>query len=124
MGKYNKDKKYNIYDPDIECKKLIQRLDRIRLIKKLSMNQLAEKAEMSPSTLNEMFHGRTKPQLYSLYKLCNALEVPIAELLDAKCESASLSELDYLWHYRHLPSWKQKKIDEYIKMIEQYNLLN
>lgn len=38
-------------------------------------------ADVSPSTLHELMTGKTKPYLYTVYKICNALIISISDLL-------------------------------------------
>ena len=70
------------YKPDLECKKVLKKIDMARKSKNLSIPRLAEKAGIASSTLNEMLHGKTAPQLYTLYKICNAMGIPISEFLE------------------------------------------
>lgn len=44
------------------------------------MNKLAQKAEISPSTISEILNDRSNPQVYTLFKICNALECSVGEL--------------------------------------------
>ena len=46
---------------------------------------------MSVSTLNELLNEKTRPQLYTLYKICNALDIRIVDLFD---DNASISKQD------------------------------
>lgn len=50
------------YKPDLECKKVLKKIDMARKSKNLSIHRLAEKAGIASSTLNEMLHGKTAPQ--------------------------------------------------------------
>lgn len=45
------------YKPDLECKKVLKKIDMARKSKNLSIHRLAEKAGIASSTLNEMLHG-------------------------------------------------------------------
>lgn len=46
------------YKPDLECKKVLKKIDMARKSKNLSIHRLAEKAGIASSTLNEMLHGK------------------------------------------------------------------
>ena len=69
--KYNPNTKYN---PDHECQNLIHNIRQLCKEKNLKMNKLAERAELSVSTISEILNGRSNPQVYTLFKICNALE--------------------------------------------------
>lgn len=69
------------YDPDVECHKIVDRIKKLCKSKELSFKAVAKKAGLAQSTLSEIVNGNTYPQIYSLFKICNALEVPIQLLL-------------------------------------------
>ena len=108
------------YKPDLECKKVLRKIDLARKSKNLSIHRLAEKAEIASSTLNEMLHGKTAPQLYTLYKICNAMEIPISEFLGDTLVDVNDVEIDFLTKYRCLPEWKREMLNEYLEMLIQY----
>lgn len=70
------------YDPERECSKMVQRLRKICAAKGISVYAAARKANISVSTLNELLNEKTRPQLYTLYKICNALDIRIVDLFD------------------------------------------
>ena len=65
------------YDPEVECQKVVCRIKELCKSKKLSFKAVAKKAELAQSTLSEIVNGNTHPQIYSLFKICNAL-APLA----------------------------------------------
>lgn len=89
-----------------------------------SIYNTAERAGISPSTLNELLHGKSRPQMYTLFKLCNALEVPLKDMFDVETGELATDEEKLLFSYRHLPKWKREKLNEYIEMLIQYELPN
>lgn len=108
------------YKPDLECKKVLKKIDMARKSKNLSIHRLAEKAGIASSTLNEMLHGKTAPQLYTLYKICNAMGIPISEFLEDTRVDVNDIEIDFLTKYRGLPEWKREMLNEYLEMLIQY----
>ena len=108
------------YKPDLECKKVLKKIDMARKSKNLSIHRLAEKAGIASSTLNEMLHGKTAPQLYTLYKICNAMGIPISEFLEDTRVDVNDIEIDFLTKYRCLPEWKREMLNEYLEMLIQY----
>lgn len=108
------------YKPDLECKKVLKKIDMARKSKNLSIHRLAEKAGIASSTLNEMLHGKTAPQLYTLYKICNAMGIPISGFLEDTRVDVNDIEIDFLTKYRCLPEWKHEMLNEYLEMLIQY----
>lgn len=110
------------YDPERECSKMVQLLRKICAAKGISVYAAARKANISVSTLNELLNEKTRPQLYTLYKICNALDIRIVDLFD---DNASISKQDgqnnhMIVEYQYLPKWKQKLVKQYIEMVAQY----
>lgn len=90
--------------------------------KGISVYAAARKANISVSTLNELLNEKTRPQLYTLYKICNALDIRIVDLFD---DNASISKQDrqinhMIVEYQYLPKWKQKLVEQYVEMVAQY----
>lgn len=101
---------------------MVQRLRKICAAKGISVYAAARKANISVSTLNELLNEKTRPQLYTLYKICNALDIRIVDLFD---DNASISRQDrqinhMIVEYQYLPKWKQKLVEQYIEMVAQY----
>lgn len=112
------------YDPDEECGKLVRKIRYLIEAKGMSIYNTAERAGISPSTLNELLHKRSRPQMYTLFKLCNALEVSVEDMFDVKEGKLETDEEKLLLSYRYLPNWKREKLNEYIEMLIQYDPLN
>jgi len=54
-----------------------------RLSKKLTQKQLAQKTGLSQSYINELENGRkSNPSATVIFKLADALDVPVSEILD------------------------------------------
>lgn len=69
------------YNPDKECEKIIKRIQKLCEIKDMTRYAVATKAEISNSTMHSLMTGKTKPYAYTLFKLCNALDVPIESVV-------------------------------------------
>lgn len=125
-----------MYNPDVECDKLVKNIKALLKLKSMSVNMVAKKAGMSTSALNELMNGRTKPQLYTLFRLCNALEVTMDELfwnvgcsettetnVDEEYDSTvslNAKERDLLFSYRNLPEFKKEMLKVYTEMLISY----
>lgn len=97
-------KKSGRYNPEEKTKELIQNINKICEIRGISHYTLAKRADISTSTLHSLLAGKTKPYMYTVYRLCNALDMPIADLLieNAKetIENISKEEQELLLFYR------------------------
>lgn len=60
-----------------------RKLRRRRLIKGLSLQDVAEKAEVSIGLLSQIERGVTMPSIKSLRQICAALDMPVGWLFDA-----------------------------------------
>lgn len=59
-----------------------ENIKRIRLEKKLTQKQLAEKCDMYESQIRRYELGKANPKIETLQKIAKALNVPITELKD------------------------------------------
>lgn len=124
MDVISENSKQRLYNPDEECEKLVRKIRCLIDAKGISIYNTAERARISPSTLNELLHKRSRPQMYTLFKLCNALEVPLKDMFDVETGKLATDEEKLLLSYRYLPNWKREKLNEYIEMLIQYEPLN
>ena len=92
------------YDPEKVCERILKQIRRYSEREGLTMSSLAREAGLSASTISEMMCGKTRPQVYTLMKICNVLDVsmPVQRV------------------YNALPEWKQKRVREFIEMIADY----
>jgi len=72
--------------PDIETpySEVAQRLHELRESRQISLRQLARLSGISVNTLSQIEHGITSPSVSTLYKLVEALGVPITALFRAE----------------------------------------
>ena len=71
-----------MYDPDKECKEMIETVKRLCEQKNITPHALAKQAGISTSTISYLVNGKTKPQVYTVLLLCNVLGVRISDLFD------------------------------------------
>ena len=75
----------------------MERIRELRNLKNVSQARLAVTAGMDPATLNRIEQGKGNPNLKTLEKLANALEVSVADLLSdsPKVEAPPSPELPF-----------------------------
>ncbi len=66
-----------------------KRLSQLRLEQGLSQSELARRAGLAPSAINNLEHGRRWPRETTLHKLAAGLNVPTAELLKEAVKKAA-----------------------------------
>ena len=123
MEKYVVSKPYN---PEEKCEQLVENIKLLCKERAISYYALAQKADISTSALHSMMTGKTKPYIYTVYKLCNALEIPISELLiDEDCEEQEVltfDELQMLAVYRQLSVGDKDLIHDVVKLLQGYKV--
>lgn len=114
------------YNPEEKCEQLVENIKLLCKERAISYYALAQKADISTSALHSMMTGKTKPYMYTVYKLCNALEIPISELLiDEECEKQEVltfDELQMLAVYRQLSVGEKDLIHDVVKLLQGYEV--
>ena len=114
------------YNPEEKCEQLGENIKLLCKERAISYYALAQKADISTSALHSMMTGKTKPYMYTVYKLCNALEIPISELLiDEECEEQEVltfDELQMLAVYRQLSVGEKDLIHDVVKLLQGYEV--
>ena len=114
------------YNPEETCEQLVENIKLLCKERAISYYALAQKADISTSALHSMMTGKTKPYMYTVYKLCNALEIPISELLiDEECEEKEVltfDELQMLAVYRQLSVGEKDLIHDVVKLLQGYEV--
>ena len=114
------------YNPEEKCEQLVENIKLLCKERAISYYALAQKADISTSALHSMMTGKTKPYMYTVYKLCNALEIPNSELLiDEECEEKEVltfDELQMLAVYRQLSVGEKDLIHDVVKLLQGYEV--
>ena len=114
------------YNPEEKCEQLVENIKLLCKERAISYYALAQKADISTSALHSMMTGKTKPYMYTVYKLCNALEIPISELLiDEECEEQEVltfDDLQMLAVYRQLSVGEKDLIHDVVKLLQGYEV--
>lgn len=114
------------YNPEEKCEQLVENIKLLCKERAISYYALTQKADISTSALHSMMTGKTKPYMYTVYKLCNALEIPISELLiDEECEEKEVltfDELQMLAVYRQLSVGEKDLIHDVVKLLQGYEV--
>ena len=125
IGKDFRKSTFMRYDPEKVCERILKQIRRYSEREGLTMSSLAREAGLSASTISEMMCGKTRPQVYTLMKICNVLDVSMDVLMGEFMEDGEVPEkparrLPVQRVYNALPEWKQKRVREFIEMIADY----
>ena len=117
------------YNPEQKCENLIRKLREQCGSHNISYYALAKEADVSTSTLHALMAGKTKPYMYTVYKLCNALDISIMDLLDDEDMPENTTELntkerDIISSYRKFSRSKKRMLETYMRMLEQFKEIN
>ncbi|MBU5481548.1 helix-turn-helix domain-containing protein [Blautia sp. MSJ-19] len=113
------------YHPEEKCEELIRHIKKLCDDRGMSYYALAKDAEVSPSTLHELLSGKTKPYLYTVYKLCNALDVSMMEILGENMVLENTGDLnkkekELLLLYRKCSRTQKEHLEMYLKMLKLF----
>lgn len=116
------------YNPDEECDRIINNIRMLCELKSMSHHAVAVKAQISSSTIHCLMTGKTKPYVHTLFKLCNALDVSVEDVLSMNSKTLGIDEeltddeRRVLLGYRCLKMRKKERLKEYLEMLQQYNI--
>ena len=99
--------------------KMLTTLQRYFKEKKMTVYALAKATGLSTSSLSNLLKGNTKPYVYTLLLICEALSISITDLFAEKAEPLKEEE-KIISSYRKMSNKKKRMLVEYIKMLEQY----
>ena len=71
-----------MYNPKDECRKITERISKMFELRGYSCYTAAKKAKISTSTMYNIINGKTMPQIFTLFVLCNVLQVSIIDIFD------------------------------------------
>lgn len=120
-----------MYNPEEECKVMIDTLKTICEQRNITLHALAKEAGISTSTISYLINGRTKPQVYTILLLCNVLGISISQLFEnkdinrhvehseTKIGYITCEEEKILVAYRHFSNKKKVLLEIYINMLQQ-----
>lgn len=107
-------------DPEREYKDMLEKLIVICKQKKVSQYYLAKHTGMSTSSISAMMKGETRPYIYTLLLICNALGITLRDLLEDNNVERDKEERWLIAKYRVLTPDKKKQLKVYMDMLQQY----
>lgn len=98
---------------------IIEKLNRLRLERGMSVYRLAELSGLNQSTLANTFSRGTVPSLRNLEIICSTLGLTLAQFFSEGEESVPLTaeEAELLRNYRKLPPAVKKSIGDITRSV-------
>lgn len=107
---------------DEEYQIMLNKLKMICKQKNMTQYALAKATGMSISSISNLMKGETRPYIYTLLMICDALNISLGELIT---DVGSLeNDEDEGWlirNYRCLSPEKRRMLKVYVDMLMQYN---
>lgn len=98
-----------------------QRIRFYRKQKKISQEKLSEMSDLHPTYIGQIERGEKNPSIESIYKISQALKIPLAVLLE-KIDEYDIPSDDYSLYYEQKPNDNiPLKIYELISLESQKN---
>ena len=73
---------------------VLEKIDKLRLDRGWSINYLAMEAELTQSTLNNLYTRGAEPKLSTLRAICNAFGISLAEFFADEKDSVKYNNID------------------------------
>ena len=90
------------------CMEILNRIEELRKERGWSIYKLAEEAELTQSTLANMFSRKTMPSISTLMQLCDAFGISLSQFFSFENKEFSNEEFSIVSKYRKLnPQEKQ-----------------
>jgi len=78
--------------------RIVDRIDSLRVEQSYSIYELAQKSDVSENTLKKIFKKQSFPNVYTIYRLCQAFNITLSEFFmhDNNNRAFSKKELELL----------------------------
>ena len=99
---------------------ILERITKIRLEKGWTEYELAERAELTQSTISSWYRKKLTPSIPSLKHICNAYGITLSQFfLEDECFSGQLTkeQIDILKRWSRLTKDQQKKLADFLDSI-------
>lgn len=111
-----------MYNPDEDYQVMLAKLRTICQNKNITQYALAKATGMSTSSLSCLMREETKPYIYTVLTICDALDVTIADLLERQGYDENVEDVEDLINaYRCLSPEKKRMLKVYMHMLLQYS---
>ena len=108
-----------MYNPDDDYQLILARLKAICKKKNISQYALAKATGMSTSSMSCLMRGETKPYMYTMLIICDALNVAMGDLFES--HGLSEEEENLVSAYSYMSPEKKRMVEVYVDMLLQYN---
>lgn len=111
-----------MYDSKEKCKEIARKFKQLCDERGTTPYKIAQKTEMSSSTISCFLAGKTIPRMDTVMILCNELGVSVMDIFEERemAEAQTQDEKTILQMYRNLSAEKRKLLLNYLKMLSHY----
>lgn len=110
-----------MYNPDKDYQVMLTKLKTICQDKNITQYALAKATGMSTSSLSCLMRGETKPYIYTVLTICDALDVTISDLFEKQASGYDEDVENLIRAYRCLSPEKKRMLKNYMDMLLQYD---
>ncbi len=99
---------------------ILQKITKMRLEKGWTEYELAERSELTQSTISSWYRKKLIPSISSLEHICNAFGISLSQFfLDDNCYSEKITkeQVDILKRWNRLTKEQQKRLADFLDSI-------
>lgn len=109
---------------DISIEQITDRIDELLRYKNWTLYRLAKEADMSASSLNNIYKRNTFPTIPTLTKICNGFNISLSEFFDFEENPLRLPDFDedeerILYQYRSISNRKKEIFNAYLEGLSE-----
>lgn len=110
-----------MYNPDEDYRLMLERLKSICKQKNKTQYAIAKRTGISTSSMSNLMKGDSRPYLYTMLLICDALDISIRELFESNDTGGTAEEEQIITAYRIMSPEKRRALKIYADMLQQYN---
>ena len=99
---------------------ILRKITELRLEKNWTEYELAERSELTQSTISSWYRKKLVPSIPSLEHICNAFGITLSQFfLEDECFSEQISQeqVEILKHWNRLTKAQQKKLADFLDSV-------
>lgn len=108
-----------MYDSEKEYQIIFERVKDICKQRNITNYALAKAKKLSNSSISNLMNGKTMPYVDTLLRICSALDISLAELIEEDGRINS-EEMFLIQNYRTMSQEKRQLLKIYMEMLEAY----
>ena len=99
---------------------ILEKLQEICVQKNITYYYLAKATGLSQSSISYMMRGKSKPYLYTILMISDAMDISLQDLIPNADEGTGAEEKRLIHTFRQLTPEKQRLLEIYANMLQEY----